>query len=289
MKVKEEVKWKCGKIKTDWDRPSRSLNCLYWLKTSRGEKVWLGAMTTATLVEQTLTALEVHTLTWFSQMKLAAVQTAISSCPEELLQGVVIKDSLCESESSSVGTSSADVSVEGERQLQQRARLAQNSHATVNKIKWHICHRSSDGCAVEFPSVSSRVYSKLTLGGDGQYCIVVSIITLSHRVEGIDREVVGGGGLQAGDSEGCRSGRKDVHVEETGQLIPTVSVDQRLLSSTGHWLWKGVILKDIKEEYLVNMKRKKVTLRYYSQLDIGAGCRFAVSSICCHILKKTTN
>lgn len=80
---------------------------------------------------------------------------------------------------------------------------------------------------MEFPSVSSRGYSKLTLGGDGQYCIVVSIATLSHCIEGIDREVAGGGRLQAGDSEGCRSGRKDVHVEETGQLILTVSVDQR--------------------------------------------------------------
>lgn len=81
MKAKEEIIWRFWKIKTDWDRPNRFLNCLYWLKTSSGEKVWVGAMTTATLAEQTLTALEVHTLTWFSQMKLAAVQTAISNCP----------------------------------------------------------------------------------------------------------------------------------------------------------------------------------------------------------------
>lgn len=77
-------------------------------------------------------------------------------------------------------------------------------------------------------SASSCGYSKLTLGGDGQYCIVVSIATLSHCIEGIDREVVGGGRLQASDSEGCCSGRKDVHVEETGCLFPTVSVNQKV-------------------------------------------------------------
>lgn len=64
--------------------------------------------------------------------------------------------------------------------------------------------------------MSNWGYSKLTLGGDGQYCIVVSIATLSHRIEGIDREVVGGDRLQAGDSEGRCSGREDVHVQETG-------------------------------------------------------------------------
>lgn len=71
-------------------------------------------------------------------------------------------------------------------------------------------------------------YSKLTLGGDGQNCIVVSIATLSHYVEGIDREVVGGGRLQASDSEGCCSGREDIHVEETGCLIPKVSDNQKV-------------------------------------------------------------
>lgn len=65
-------------------------------------------------------------------------------------------------------------------------------------------------------SVSNWGYSKLTLGGDGQYCIVVSIATLSHCIEGIDGEVVGGDRLQASDSEGRCSGRKDVHVQETG-------------------------------------------------------------------------
>ena len=64
--------------------------------------------------------------------------------------------------------------------------------------------------------MSSWGYSKLTLCGDGQYCIVVSIATLSHRIEGIDREVVGGDRPAAGDSEARCSGRKDVHVEETG-------------------------------------------------------------------------
>lgn len=91
-------------------------------------------------------------------------------------------------------------------------------------------------------SVSSWGYSKLTLGGDGQYCIVVSIATLSHCIEGIDREVVGGSRLQAGDSEGCCAGRKDIHVQETCWLIPTVSVNQKALSSTLLWLWEGIIL-----------------------------------------------
>lgn len=92
-------------------------------------------------------------------------------------------------------------------------------------------------------SVSSWGYSKLTHGGDGQYCIVVSITTLSHCIEGIDREVVGGHRLQASDSEGCCSGRKDVHVQETGWLIPMVSVNQKALLSKILWLRKGVILK----------------------------------------------
>lgn len=65
-------------------------------------------------------------------------------------------------------------------------------------------------------SLSSWGYSKLTLGGDGQYCIVVSIATLSYCIECIDREVVGGDRLQVGDSECCRNGRKDVHIQEAG-------------------------------------------------------------------------
>lgn len=91
-------------------------------------------------------------------------------------------------------------------------------------------------------SVSSWGYSKLTLGGDGQYCIVVGIATLSHCIEGIDREVVCSDRLQASDSEGCCSGRKDVHVQETGWLIPMVSVNQKAPSSTILWLRKGAIL-----------------------------------------------
>lgn len=63
--------------------------------------------------------------------------------------------------------------------------------------------------------MSSWGYSKLTLGGDGQYCIIVSIGTLSHCIEGIDREVVGGDRLQAGDREGCSSGRKDINIQKT--------------------------------------------------------------------------
>lgn len=57
-----------------------SIVCIDY-RLSEGKRVWVGTMTTATLVEQTLPALEVQTLTWFSQMKLAAVQTAISNCP----------------------------------------------------------------------------------------------------------------------------------------------------------------------------------------------------------------
>lgn len=91
-------------------------------------------------------------------------------------------------------------------------------------------------------SVSSWGYSKLTLGGDGQYCIVIGIATLSHCIEGIDGEVVGGDRLQASDSEGCYSGRKDIHVQKTGRLIPAVSVNQKALSSTIFWLWMGAIL-----------------------------------------------
>lgn len=64
--------------------------------------------------------------------------------------------------------------------------------------------------------MSSCGNSKLTLGGDGQYCIVVSVAALSHCIEGVDREVVFGGRLQASDSEDCCSWRKDVHVQETG-------------------------------------------------------------------------
>lgn len=64
--------------------------------------------------------------------------------------------------------------------------------------------------------MSSCSDSKLTLGGDGKYCIVVSIATLPHCIEGVDREVVGGGRLQAGDGEDCRSGRKYIHVQEAG-------------------------------------------------------------------------
>lgn len=56
--------------------------------------------------------------------------------------------------------------------------------------------------------------SKLTLGGDGQDCVVVCVAALAHRVEGVDGEVVGGGRLQAGDGEEGLSRRNDVHVQE---------------------------------------------------------------------------
>lgn len=65
-------------------------------------------------------------------------------------------------------------------------------------------------------SLSGWGYSKLTHGGDGQYCIVVSIVTLSHCIECIDREVVGGDRLQVSDSECRRTGRKDVHIQKAG-------------------------------------------------------------------------
>lgn len=70
--------------------------------------------------------------------------------------------------------------------------------------------------------------SKLTHGGDGQNCIVVSVGTFSHCIEGIDREVVGGDRLQASDREGCCFGRKDVHVQETGRLIPAISFEHKV-------------------------------------------------------------
>lgn len=38
-------------------------------------------------------------------------------------------------------------------------------------------------------------YSRLTRGGDGQYCVVVSVRAFSHSVEGVDGKVVRGGGL----------------------------------------------------------------------------------------------
>lgn len=90
-------------------------------------------------------------------------------------------------------------------------------------------------------SVSSCGYSKLTLGGDGQYCIIVSIATFSHCIEGIDGEVIGGGSMQAGDSKACCSGGKHIHIQETGWLIPSVSVEQQPESRTVLWLWQDGI------------------------------------------------
>lgn len=80
--------------------------------------------------------------------------------------------------------------------------------------------------------MSSSGYSNLTLGGDGQYCIVISVAALSHCIEGIDREVIGSDRLQVGDSEDGSAGRKHVCVQETGGLIPAVSVNRMLMSGS---------------------------------------------------------
>lgn len=74
--------------------------------------------------------------------------------------------------------------------------------------------------------------SQLTLGGDGQYCVVVRVAALAHRVEGVDGEVVGGGRLQAGDGEEGLSRRNDVHVAEAERLSPAVPSQQQAGGAT---------------------------------------------------------
>lgn len=113
----------------------------------------------------------------------------------------MIKDLLCVTESSSVGSSSTS----GFSAEIQRQKLS-----LYKQGPWfHLIY-----CTVF--SVPSCGYSKLTLGGDGQYCIVVSIAALSHCIESIDREIVGGGSLQASNCECCCTGRKHVHVQKAG-------------------------------------------------------------------------
>lgn len=53
-------------------------------------------------------------------------------------------------------------------------------------------------------TIQARIkgYSKLTLGGDGQYCLIVCIATLSNSIYGVDREVVGSVRLQTSHSKG---------------------------------------------------------------------------------------
>lgn len=63
-------------------------------------------------------------------------------------------------------------------------------------------------------TVSNWGNSKLTLGVDGEYCIVVGVVALSYHVESINREVVSGFWMQTSNCEGCCIRWKDVYIQE---------------------------------------------------------------------------
>lgn len=123
----------------------------------------------------------------------------------------MIKDLLGSTESSSVGDSSAfGFSAEKNRELHFEMT---NSGRVDFEVRWK--------------AVSVKLWLRLTRSGDGQHCIVVSIRALSHCIERVDREVVGGSGLQAGDGEGCGSQWNYVGIQKTRRVIPAVSVNQK--------------------------------------------------------------
>lgn len=68
--------------------------------------------------------------------------------------------------------------------------------------------------------------SILTHSGDGEYWTIISVATLSHRVNGINWEVVGGGRLQAAHCVHGGSRRKNINVQVTGRPRPPIPEHQ---------------------------------------------------------------
>lgn len=94
----------------------------------------------------------------------------------------MIKDLLGSTESSSVGGSST---------FGFSAEVLKTENFILGLTAQNVLNLRSAGKL----SASHCGYSRLTRGGDGQYCIVIGVHALSHRVECVDGEVVRSGGL----------------------------------------------------------------------------------------------